>query len=431
MDEARLKARLARNQRTPGPGAYDARSVATSGMADGRPSSAFKSSTKRGKDAELTFMGDPGSYDPHSATAMGNMSSKGFGKSTQSGAGGFGSTSKARQELVQAGDGASPGPGSYTIVEPGKPEAKQTSAFASKSARGQYAKGSAAPGVGTYEPILQQPAVLGGQSAFKSGESRFKKSDVANSHIGPGSYTYNNNTIDAGMSSSASKAPAPFGTSTKRPDMSIPTDTPGPGAYTSAPVATSGMADGRPSSAFKSSTKRGKDAELTFMGDPGSYDPHSATAMGNMSSKGFGKSTQSGAGGFGSTSKARQELVQAGDGASPGPGSYTIVEPGKPEAKQTSAFASKSARGQYAKGSAAPGVGTYEPILQQPAVLGGQSAFKSGGSRFKKDNTSDSHIGPGSYSIESDTITAKASADLGKVSSAFASTTLRDGFLGV
>ena len=431
MDEARLKARLARNQRTPGPGAYDARSVATSGMADGRPSSAFKSSTKRGKDAELTFMGDPGSYDPHSATAMGNMSSKGFGKSTQSGAGGFGSTSKARQELVQAGDGASPGPGSYTIVEPGKPEAKQTSAFASKSARGQYAKGSAAPGVGTYEPILQQPAVLGGQSAFKSGESRFKKSDVANSHIGPGSYTYNNNTIDAGMSSSASKAPAPFGTSTKRPDMSIPTDTPGPGAYTSAPVATSGMADGRPSSAFKSSTKRGKDAELTFMGDPGSYDPHSATAMGNMSSKGFGKSTQSGAGGFGSTSKARQELVQAGDGASPGPGSYTIVEPGKPEAKQTSAFASKSARGQYAKGSAAPGVGTYEPILQQPAVLGGQSAFKSGGSRFKKDKTSDSHIGPGSYSIESDTITAKASADLGKVSSAFASTTLRDGFLGV
>ena len=273
--------------------------------------------------------------------------------------------------------------------------------------------------------------MLGGQSAFKSGESRFKKSDVANSHIGPGSYTYNNNTIDAGMSSSASKAPAPFGTSTKRPDMSIPTDTPGPGAYTSAPVATSGMADGRPSSAFKSSTKRGKDAELTFMGDPGSYDPHSATAMGNMSRKGFGKSTQSGAGGFGSTSKARQELVQAGDGASPGPGSYTIVEPGKPEAKQTSAFASKSARGQYAKGSDAPGVGSYEPILQQPAVLGGQSAFKSGGSRFKKDKTSDSHIGPGSYSIESDTITAKASADLGKVSSAFASTTLRDGFLGV
>ena len=185
------------------------------------------------------------------------------------------------------------------------------------------------------------------------------------------------------------------------------------------------------SSAFKSSTKRGKDAELTFMGDPGSYDAHSATEIGTMSRKSFGKSLQSGAGGFGSTAKARQELVHASDGASPGPGSYTVVEPGKPEAKQSSAFASKSTRGQYSKSSDAPGVGSYEPILQQPAVLGGQSAFKSGGSRFKKTDTSDSHIGPGSYSTEANSITAKASADVGKVSSAFASTTLRDGFLGV
>ena len=167
------------------------------------------------------------------------------------------------------------------------------------------------------------------------------------------------------------------------------------------------------------------------MGDPGSYDPHAATELGTLSKKSFGKSLQSGAGGFGSTSKARQELVQPGDGASPGPGSYTVVEPSKPEAKQTSGFASKSKRGQYAKPSDAPGVGSYEPILQQPAVLGGQSSFKSGAQRFKKTDAAESHIGPGTYSVEADTITAKASADVGKVSSAFASTTLRDGFLGV
>ena len=453
LDEARLKARLERNQRTPGPGAYDARLPHNSNTVRRTPiskppsrslptchrtipvqnagSAAFKSSTKRGKDAELTFMGDPGSYDPHTATELGTLSKKSFGKSLQSGAGGFGSTSKARQELVQPGDGASPGPGSYTIVEPGKPEAKQTSGFASKTKRGQYAKASDAPGVGSYEPILQQPAVLGGQSSFKSGAQRFKTTDTSESHIGPGSYSVNVNSIESGMSASASKTPAPFGTSTKRPDMSIPTDTPGPGAYTVAPVATSGSADGRPSSAFKSSTKRGKDAELTFMGDPGSYDPHTATELGTLSKKSFGKSLQSGAGGFGSTSKARQELVQPGDGASPGPGSYTIVEPGKPEAKQTSGFASKTKRGQYAKASDAPGVGSYEPILQQPAVLGGQSSFKSGAQRFKKTDAAESHIGPGTYSVEADTITAKASADVGKVSSAFASTTLRDGFLGV
>merc|ERR1719469_1266914 len=279
---------------TPGPGAYTSAPAVTSGGADSRPSSAFKSSTKRGKDAELTFMGDPGSYDAHAQSEIGTLSKKSFGKSCQSGAGGFGSTAKARQELIQAGDGASPGPGSYNSTEPSKPEAKQGSSFASRSVRGQYSKSSDAPGVGSYEPILQQPAVLGGQSAFKSGGQRFKQDAAleAQSHIGPGSYSYSNNTIDAGMSQSSSKAPAPFGTSTKRPDMSIPTDTPGPGAYTSAPAVTSGGADSRPSSAFKSSTKRGKDAKLTFMGDPGSYDAHAQSEIGTLSKKSFGKSCQ-------------------------------------------------------------------------------------------------------------------------------------------
>ena len=168
------------------------------------------------------------------------------------------------------------------------------------------------------------------------------------------------------------------------------------------------------------------------MSDPGSYDAHTATDIGTMSQKSLSTSTLSGAGGFGSSSKARQELVHAGDAASPGPGAYTVRKPSKPEAKQSSAFASKSTRGSYTKSSDAPGVGSYEPILQQPAVLGGQSAFKSGGQRFKKTDTSDAHIGPGSYSTEANSITAKASADVGKVSSAFASTTLRDGsFLAV
>ena len=188
--------------------------------------------------------------------------------------------------------------------------------------------------------------------------------------------------------------------------------------------------NGRPSSAFKSTTKRGKD-ELAFMSDPGSYDAHTATDVGTMSQKSLSTSTLSGAGGFGSSSKARQELVHAGYAASPGPGAYTVRKPSKPEAKQSSAFASKSTRGSYTKSSDAPGVGSYEPILHQPAVLGCQSAFKGGGQRFKTD-TSGSHIGPGSYNTYSNnTITAKASADVGKVSSAFASTTLRDGFLAV
>jgi hypothetical protein len=66
-------------------------------------------------------------------------------------------------------------------------------------------------------------------------------------------------------------------------------------------------------------------------------------------------------------------------------------------------------------------------------VLGGQSAFKSGGSRFKRDSAVEAaaHIGPGSYTFENNTITSEVNANQGKVSSSFASMTLRDGFLGV
>ena len=390
-------------------------------------SSAFKSSTKRGKDSELNYMGDPGAYDAHSQTELASSSKKSFGKTYQAGTGGFGSTAKARQELSQPGD--APGPGAYEPKEPQKPEAKQQSSFASKTLRGAYAKSSDAPGVGSYEPVPVQEAVLGGQSAFKSGGSRFKRDSAleAAAHVGPGSYTFNNNSIEERISQSASKAAVPFQTSTKRPDMALPSDTPGPGAYNES----SRPNDSRPSSAFKSSTKRGKDSELNYMGDPGAYDAHSQTELASSSKKSFGKTYQAGTGGFGSTAKARQELSQPGD--APGPGAYEPKEPQKPEAKQQSSFASKTLRGAYAKSSDAPGVGSYEPVPVQEAVLGGQSAFKSGGSRFKRDSALEAaaHIGPGSYKFENNTITSQVNADQGKVSSSFASMTLRDGFLGV
>ena len=65
---------------------------------------AFKSSTKRGKESDLNYMGDPGAYDAYAGAELASTAGKSFGKSTQSGQGGFGSTAQARQPLAQASE---------------------------------------------------------------------------------------------------------------------------------------------------------------------------------------------------------------------------------------------------------------------------------------------------------------------------------------
>ena len=373
-------------------------------------------------------MGDPGAYDPHSGSELAQSATKSYAKSMQAGTGGFGSSAPARAPLSVTTD--APGPGAYDASKPPRPEAKLSSAFASKTTRGAYTKTSDAPGVGSYDPVGRTDTVLGGDSAFKNGETRFKKDAAADamSHVGPGSYTYENNTITASLSSKmVSKSGVGFGSTAKRPELASVIDTPGPGTYNE----TATQPDSRPSSAFKSSTKRDKAAELGYMGDPGAYDPHSGSELAQSATKSYAKSMQAGTGGFGSSAPARAPLSVTTD--APGPGAYDASKPPRPEAKLSSAFASKTTRGAYTKTSDAPGVGSYDPVGRTDTVLGGDSAFKNGETRFKKDAAADamSHVGPGSYTYENNTISAKLAPDVGKVSSAFASTTLRDGFLGV
>ena len=58
--------------------------------------------------------------------------------------------------------------------------------------------------------------------------------------------------------------------------------------------------------------------------------------------------------------------------------------------------------------------------------------FRNADERFKKDISAEraALVGPGSYDQEGGAIGRKSTAIKGKVSSAFASTSLRDGFLG-
>merc|ERR1719291_1296596 len=203
--------------------------------------------------------------------------------------------------------------------------------------------------------------------------------------------------------------------------------TPGPGTY-DAKRAEDGTNTTRPSSAFKSRTQRTSDPTAKDVGDPGAYNPSNGADLAMTAAKSFNKSQQGGVGGFGTTSK-RADLSAISD--APGPGQYDSKQPEKPEAKQSSAFASQSKRGK-SQAEVTPGVGAYNTENTTLArVQGGDSAFKSKDGRFKQEMKPElAHVGPGTYQQENQTISRASAVNVGKVSSAFASTTLRDGFLG-
>ena len=184
------------------------------------------------------------------------------------------------------------------------------------------------------------------------------------------------------------------------------------------------------STAFKSKTERKPDETLKEVGDPGLYNPFEGKGVSGLAGQSFNKSQQSGTGNFGTRTK-RAELSVPND--APGPGTYDAKEPAKPEAKQGSAFASQTKRGAYTRKEVTPGAGEYDPKVQGEAhVEGGDSMFKNKELRFKKsaEIESQAHVGPGSYSQEQMTIKSDFQKNIGHVSYAFASTTLREGFSG-
>ena len=205
--------------------------------------------------------------------------------------------------------------------------------------------------------------------------------------------------------------------------------TPGPGAYDpKRQSATSSEVAG--SAAFKSKSDRKSDGMLREQGDPGAYNPYSSSSVVAQSSRSFNKSQQTGAGGFGTKSK-RPTLSVPSD--SPGPGTYDSKLPISPEAKQGSSFASQTKRGSYLHRSQTPGSGEYDP-KRVDKTSGGVSMFKNKDERFKKSIELEyaAHVGPGSYDSASHLSVEKRSRQQrGKVSSSFASTSLRgDMFMG-
>ena len=200
----------------------------------------------------------------------------------------------------------------------------------------------------------------------------------------------------------SSRGGAGFGTKTPQHQLPINASVaavPGPGAYEVLQRSKSAESR-RPSSAFKSGSKRLKDEEMA-LGDPGAYDPYTTHDLAAKARSSHGRSARSGAGGFGSMS-ARELKVQSAGSDTPGPGTYTqgggLVD--KNPNKPSSAFRSTSSQRMKGHTEDVPGIGSYDPNMGsvEPNNAGSISSMRSTAERFKGESvTTEPAVGPGAH----------------------------------
>ena len=402
---AKMEARQMRRNQTPGPGSYETqrRPRPTGGGV-----ASFKSQTKR-LNMEEESLGDPGAYDPYAGRDLANTSRNSFSRSGKNGGGSFGSMS-AREMKMDLRD--TPGPGAYEQNQGqlfDKKPACPSSAFRSSSS--QRMKGSVedTPGVGSYNPKMSavEPSFNAGVSGMRGKSNRFTvEASTTDTNVGPGAYAVENSGSIAQDVANAvlksSRGNAGFGTRSAQHVLPIPAgaeEVPGPGTY-EAPRSRSTDSK-RPSSAFKSNTKR-LAMEEDSMGDPGAYDPHAGTELAASTKSSFGRSGKSGAGSFGSSS-ARELKMQSAGQDTPGPGAYEKAETlGSARSCKTPSSAFRSSSSQRMKGSVedTPGAGSYNPNMSavEPSFNAGVSGMRGKVNRFKvEQSTTDPSVGPGTH----------------------------------
>ena len=94
-----------------------------------------------------------------------------------------------------------------------------------------------------------------------------------------------------------------------------------------------------------------------------SYSTANVNSMAGNVNKSFNKSAQSGTGGFGTSARRTSEIGIAARGADvPGPGEYApdISDAAPQSARPSSAFASRTNKGDYVRKTDAAGVGDYD-----------------------------------------------------------------------
>ena len=173
---------------------------------------------------------------------------------------------------------------------------------------------------------------------------------------------------------------------------------------------------------------------------PGAYNAYGSGGSSSFSSKSFNKSMASGTGGFGTSVKRTMDMGKPPPEDVPGPGEYAPdVSDATPRAtKPSAAFASTTAKGIEPRNADAPSAFDYDSHahdgMADVATRSfnrhvGTGSFGSKAARPMHEAKKEYIPGAGEYDVNyphKATVEASAKATKGRVSGAFASTTLRD-----
>jgi len=415
-----------------------------------RPSAAFASKAPKHSATKPSDAPDPGLYNTYGVGSMA-QSSKSFNKSLNAGTGGFGTSASRDTGASLATAEATPGPGAYTAVDESafaaQSSAKPSAAFA--SATGAGARLAAVDVTDAPSSVLFDPNSLDGMAAtalktFNKTRSTMGRSErmapakeaapgeFLPANALPGAFTASKPASvlsNMGFGGQASRA-ALFqeAAAAAAPDTYYV----GAGAFDLKP--SSG-----PSAAFKSTSgKSALSTKPSEVGDPGAYNPYEHTSIAASTSKSFSKTAQRGAGGFGTSAKARGDAATR-DEHVPGPGAYDATDGllfERDAYKPSAAFASESEARPDLRASAAPSGVAYDPHKDDGMAAVATRTFntKAGTSAFGGQQARQMHDvkptpGPGEYR-EADpnapTVDSSIKATRGKMSGSFASGALRD-----
>lgn len=387
------------------------------------------------------------------AAATSGFASRSFNKSLASGTGGFGTSAKRSTDVAGKPPPEDvPGPGEYApdISDATPRTQKPSAAFASTTSKSVELRPSSGPAPGVdYDAHRDDGMAAVATKTFnKSSASSMgaSKRFATNAEVapGPGEYREQDGAFtksksgvqNAGFGGTAARVTvaeeaARAAASNASSHLSYDGASKSTGAFTSA------MEVGTTSAAFASKSSQRSALPVPQGPSATSYDLSEATS--GFSGKSFNKSLASGTGGFGTSAK-RNSFRSNADENVPGPGAYApdISDDAPREQKPSAAFASTTNKSSHElKGADAPSAFDYDSHKDDGMAAVATKSFNRhvGTGAFGAKAARPMHEkrevlpGAGEYTAadpNKQTMESTAKTAKGKISGAFASTTLRD-----
>ena len=188
------------------------------------------------------------------------------------------------------------------------------------------------------------------------------------------------------------------------------------------------------SSAFASKSSQRAAAPVSEGPSAGAYNTQAVNTIAQGANKSFNKSLQSGSGGFGTSARRSTGVMSSRESDVPGPGEYAPdVVPTKESARPSSAFASTTKKGEEHVRESVD-VSDYDPHKSDGMAASVTKTFNKSSGGFGNRAARQIHEiketpDPGGYNAadpRKPTMESGASSSRGRVTGAFASTTLRD-----